>query len=56
MLYRDFEPEWRPEQDLPDPYYGSTADFEEVFAITERCTAAMLDHLLEAMRNFAPEP
>jgi protein-tyrosine phosphatase len=56
MLYRDFEPDWRPEQDLPDPYYGTAADFEDVFRITERCTSSMLDHLLEAMRNFAPEP
>lgn len=56
MLYRDFEPRPRPAQDLPDPYYGSMADFELVFAITERCSARMLDLLLDAMMNFTPEP
>lgn len=41
--------EWDPESDspdVPDPYYGGDDGFEEVQAIVERSSAALLDHLL----------
>ncbi len=41
--------EWDPESgspDVPDPYYGGADGFEDVHAIVERSSAALLDHLL----------
>jgi len=34
-------------QEVPDPYYGETADFEEVYQIVNRCAEVFLDYLVE---------
>ena len=46
--------EWDPEKgqlDVPDPYYGGERGFEDVHDIVERSCAALLDHLLEEVRE-----
>jgi protein-tyrosine phosphatase len=48
LLLRDFEP--LPQHRglaVPDPWGGGSSGFEEVFDIVDRCTASLLDHLLE---------
>ena len=52
LLYRDFEPEFQPDQDVPDPYYGVTADFRRVYDITRRCSVSLIEQLLTAMKAF----
>ena len=37
-LFRDFDPV-EPGGDVPDPYYGGDAGFEEVLAMVERTAA-----------------
>lgn len=37
-------------QEVPDPYYGETADFEEVYQIVSRCAEGFLDWLVEKYR------
>ena len=48
FLFRQFDPEvagaTRP-PDVPDPYYGGTNGFEEVFQIVERTCEAILDEI-----------
>jgi protein-tyrosine phosphatase len=39
---------WR--ASVPDPYYGETADFEEVYQIVSRCAEGFLDWLVEKYR------
>jgi protein-tyrosine phosphatase len=44
-LFRDFDPEGDRDgrhRDVPDPYYGGHAGFEEVLAMVERTTAALV--------------
>jgi len=41
MLFRDFDPR-DPGGDVPDPYYGGDHGFEEVLAMVERTTAALV--------------
>ena len=40
-LFRDFDPV-DPGADVPDPYYGGPAGFEEVLRMVERTTAAIV--------------
>jgi protein-tyrosine phosphatase len=57
FLYRKFSPP-APEGgvvspkilEVPDPYYGETADFEEVYQIVSRCAEVFLDWLVEKYR------
>jgi protein-tyrosine phosphatase len=57
FLYRRFSPP-APEGgvvspkilEVPDPYYGETADFEEVYQIVSRCAEVFLDWLVEKYR------
>lgn len=45
-LLRDFDPQViEPPAEVPDPYYGSLKDFEEVFVILERSCLALLAHI-----------
>jgi protein-tyrosine phosphatase len=44
MLFRDFDPV-EPGGDVPDPYYGGDAGFEEVLSMVERTS----DHLVAAL-------
>lgn len=46
-LFRDFDPAPGDRQ-VPDPYYGGAAGFEEVLDIVERTCEALLAHLREA--------
>ncbi len=49
-LFRDFDPT-DPGGEVPDPYYGGTDGFEEVLAMVERTSDAIvtaLTHLLDA--------
>jgi protein-tyrosine phosphatase len=43
-LMRSFDP--LGEGDVPDPYYGSEADFQEVFEILDRSVEALVKHLV----------
>jgi protein-tyrosine phosphatase len=48
-LFRDLDPEGAGE-DVPDPYYGGAAGFEEVVDIVMRTARALLDELTPASR------
>jgi protein-tyrosine phosphatase len=43
-LFRDLDPD-APGEDVPDPYYGSAADFDEVLDIVTRTARALLAEL-----------
>ena len=45
MLFRSFDPESRGNQDVPDPYYGGTKGFEEVFLMVERTCPPLLNYI-----------
>ena len=49
--FRDFDPE-QTGADVPDPYYGGPAGFEEVLRMVERTSAALVDALA---RELVPE-
>jgi protein-tyrosine phosphatase len=45
LLFRDFDPEGDTDEhgrDVPDPYYGGDAGFEEVLSMVERTSAALV--------------
>jgi protein-tyrosine phosphatase len=44
-LMRSFDPQG--EGDVPDPYYGTAKDFDDVFEILDRSIDALLNHLLK---------
>jgi protein-tyrosine phosphatase len=50
-LFRDFDPV-DPGSEVPDPYYGGDAGFEEVLAMVERTA----DALVAALRAALPAP
>jgi protein-tyrosine phosphatase len=58
FLYRRFDSPPAPEGgvfsskilEVPDPYYGEEADFEEVYQIVCRCAEGFLDYLVEKHR------
>jgi protein-tyrosine phosphatase len=47
-LFRDFDPV-EPGGDVPDPYYGGHAGFEEVLTMVERTAASLVDLLAGAL-------
>ncbi|PLK45446.1 low molecular weight protein-tyrosine-phosphatase [Emticicia sp. TH156] len=47
FLMRDYDPNVKGVFEVPDPYYGSEKDFEEVFQIVERSGKELLGHLIE---------
>jgi protein-tyrosine phosphatase len=48
FLYRKFDPLFAGQAlEVPDPYYGSSDDFEEVYQIVNRCAESFLDYLVE---------
>ena len=49
FLYRKFDKniDTTTIPEVPDPYYGSENDFEEVYQIVNRCGAVFLDFLIE---------
>ena len=44
VMMRDYDPA-APGADVPDPYYGGTAGFQEVYDILERSCQGLLDDL-----------
>jgi protein-tyrosine phosphatase len=47
FLLRKFDPEGFPTDSVPDPYYGTNTDFENVFQIVSRSNEAFLKWLME---------
>lgn len=47
FLLRKFDPITQDNLSVPDPYYGTEADFEEVFQIVNRCNEALLEHIIK---------
>lgn len=45
-LMRDFDP-GHEGQEVPDPYYGTQKNFEEVYEILDRSIRHFIDHLVE---------
>jgi protein-tyrosine phosphatase len=46
FLVRDFEPRARRDQDVPDPYYGGSDGFGEVFDILSNACRGLLEHVV----------
>jgi len=46
-LLRDFEPGGGQADDVPDPWGGGGSQFEHVYEIVDRCTAALLEHIAQ---------
>ncbi len=44
-LLREFDPEARGDQDVPDPYYGNRRGFEECFQIVKRSCRGLLEEV-----------
>ncbi len=47
FLLRKFENKNKDSLSVPDPYYGTLANFEEVFQIVNRCNTVFLDWLIQ---------
>lgn len=43
-LMRDFDPEVKTEKDVPDPYWGDSEQFDEVFDILKRSCENLLEY------------
>ncbi|MFW5801363.1 MAG: low molecular weight protein-tyrosine-phosphatase [Spirochaeta sp.] len=43
--FREFDPRGSAQDDVPDPYYGGDAGFENVYSIVDRTCDALLNHL-----------
>ena len=42
-LFSSFDPESQPDAEIPDPYRGTSQDFEEAFTSIERASTAIVD-------------
>lgn len=49
-LFRDFDPD-EPGGEVPDPYYGGAAGFEEVLRMVERTSASLTDALTRELTS-----
>jgi protein-tyrosine phosphatase len=47
--FRAFDPASAPDAPVPDPYYGGTDGFDEVFAICEAGCRGLLEHVRERL-------
>ena len=52
MLFRSFDPECNGDQDVPDPYYGGTKGFEEVYSMVKRTCPPLLDYIKSRFLNL----
>ena len=52
-LLRMYDPLSPDQAEVPDPYYGSSADFELMFGLVERACKGLLEHL-QAKHQFDP--
>lgn len=50
-LLREFDPRGDPESAVPDPYYGGTNGFEEVYEIVDRSVVNLLESLENETRG-----
>jgi len=48
MLFRAFDPE-DPDGDVPDPYYGGDAGFEEVLSMVDRTSTSLVEQVAAAL-------
>lgn len=44
-LLREFDPEANGDTSIPDPYYGTRRDFEEVYQMVERSSRGLLEEI-----------
>lgn len=51
LLMRDFDPDARGLDEVPDPYNGDMKDFEDMYEILDRATHAFLQSLLPQLKN-----
>ena len=49
-MFRDFDPA-EPGAEVPDPYYGGTAGFEEVLRMVERTSSALVSTLTDELAD-----
>ncbi len=54
-LFRRYDPLHPAQSDVPDPYYGSMRDFEEVQAMVLRTAKALLDSLIQKHPQLSAE-
>jgi protein-tyrosine phosphatase len=60
-MYREFDPALAGlprdavELDVPDPYYGDLAEFEDVYAMIAAATPGVVAHLRELLASDGPE-
>lgn len=47
FLIRDYDPEVRGVQEVPDPYYGGKKEFKEVYDVLRRSCEALFNHLID---------
>ena len=52
-MFRDYDPDGA--GDVPDPYFGGADGFEQVLAMVERTSAALVDELAPVLRARAAE-
>lgn len=45
-MYRSFDPDAASDLDVPDPWYGGRADFEQVLVIVQRTSDGLIEMLL----------
>ncbi|WP_119728179.1 low molecular weight protein-tyrosine-phosphatase [Thermomonospora amylolytica] len=50
-LLREFDPDAGGELDVPDPYYGSDADFEHVRDLVEAAVPGLLEEIRTALKD-----
>jgi protein-tyrosine phosphatase len=55
LLFRDFDPIGSGGE-VPDPYYGGDAGFEEVLGMVERTSAALVSTLQQELSPGGPTP
>ena len=54
-LLRDFDPKGPRHADVPDPYYGGVAGFENVFDICQTACTGLVEHLRGQSAKKSPE-
>jgi protein-tyrosine phosphatase len=48
-MFREFDPEGRDDDEVPDPWYGGADGFRDVLAMIERTTDGLVDRLPDLM-------
>ena len=50
-MLREFDPLAGDDLDVPDPYFGGSQGFVEVFDMVDRSVVGLLDHIAAARAN-----